>query len=353
MFRTKFSLRDEADFTRKLSMYLFASLSLSDALVILENESLNKKKAQTFSKWRSEIEEGKNLAIAFDYPGVLRVSDSTKNIVRLGENNGSLAKSLESSAFFVERVLDFRKKILSAVAYPTFVLIGTFGLVLGILFFVFPKITPLFVSLGVPLPFSTRLLIYLMKIVDEHWLLILVLLIFITVGTLLCYVNIKSFKNFIFIILIRIPFVGPLIKGRILIQIFDSLQTLINGNESLDLALIQVAKNTKQSEYARSLLEASEAVTQGKSLAAFLKEKKNLYPSFIPSLISVGEKTGNISISLKSVAEILQTDLNDRLKIFITALEPFLMISMSLLIGFVAVSIILPIYGITSHFQNV
>ncbi len=353
MFKTKFSLRDEIDLTRKLSMYLSASLSLPEALRILEDENSDKTKRKTFTGWRTEIEAGKNLVTAFDRQDLLQVSEITKTSVRLGENSASLPTSLNTASIQIERVSVLKKKIISAMAYPTLIMIGTFGLILGLLLFVFPKITPLFMSLKVPLPFSTRILIFFTDIILRYWLSIILASFFVFGALLLGLKFIKMFHVLVNFILIRLPFAGKIIRKKTLVQIFNSLLVLVNGNESLDQSLIQISKTMAQAEYKKSLTNASTAVKEGRSFGLFLKENRILYPIFISGLITAGEKTGNIVTSLNHVVEILQTELDEHLKIFAAALEPILMVCMSLLIGFIALSIILPIYGITSHFQSI
>jgi len=353
IFNSRFLLRDEADVLNKLSMYLSANLSLSESLVLLEDQVESKRKKQTLALWRTSIEAGKSLTQAFVAEGTMKLSAMSQQTVALGERTGSLADSLKSACTQAQRTLSVKKKISSSLAYPSVILVGTFCLVLGLLLFVFPKITPLFKTLKVTLPLSTRLLIGISDTLSQYYWLVLGLVFFVAIAVVLLSKYSERWRNFIRFTLLRIPFVRSIIRARILCSIFDPLHTLLQGGEQLSDAITVVSKTVQFIEYRALLENASKLVAEGKVLSVFLKENKRYFPIFISGLVSVGERTGNIENSMRDVSEIVQTDLDDRLKLLTSALEPILMVSMSLIIGFIAISIILPIYGITNHFQNV
>jgi len=353
IFTPKFSLKAEADFLNKIGMYLSAHLPLSEALEIVGEQERSKKKKETFALWRVDIENGKTLAQAFDNEAGMKISRLSSHSVALGERSASLASSLKETSLQVKKLLNVRKKILSAVAYPLTILVGTMGLILGLLVFVFPKIIPLFDSLKVTLPLSTRLLIGFSKLLSEHWLLIIVVLI----ATALVVVCIPKFFPRLQKVLenatMRVPILGTVIKTRVLSNLFDGLHVLLRGGEQLSSALIFTSETVKFSEYAKVLAVASQEVGQGKSLAVFLKNQGTLFPRHAYGILFAGERTGNIEGAVRDISQIAEEELEDKLKILTAALEPILMVSMSFVIGFIALSIILPIYGITSHFQGV
>ena len=353
IFTPKFSLKAEADMLNKLSLYLSAHMSLNEALQILEDQSESRRKKETFRRWRGAVESGKTLAQAFTDGVGMAVSEISRYAAELGERSGALARSLKEAHVQIRKTLDLKKKIVGATAYPTVILIGTVGLILGLMLFVFPKIIPLFETLKVQLPFSTRLLIGLSRLLSEHWLiLILVLSASVSSVVLLTEFSQKS-RVFLDYALIRIPLVGQVVRLRIICGTFDSLLTLLRGGEQLSTALSGVSKTMKSAEYKAAFKLAGETVAQGRSLAQFFREKSKLFPLYIFGIVSVGEKTGNMENSVENVSEITREELDDKLRILTAALEPALMVSMSFVIGFIALSIILPIYGITSHFQNV
>lgn len=353
IFTPKFSLKAEADMLNKLSLYLFARMSLSEALQILEDQSEARRKKDTFKRWRDAVDSGKTLAQAFTDGGGMAVGEISRYAAELGERSGSLAYSLKEAHVQIENTLALKKKIAGAMAYPTAILVGATALVFGLMLFVFPKIIPLFETLKVRLPWSTRLLIGLSRLLSGYWLVLVLALVACVFFVLLLFKFSPKTRGFLNYALVRIPVVGRIVRLKILCGTFGSLLTLLRGGEQLSAALLGVSETVKFAEYKTAFKVAGETVAQGRSLANFFREKSKLFPLYIFGIVSVGEKTGNMENSVENVSRILRDELDGKFRVLTVALEPALMISLSFVIGFIALSIILPIYGITSHLQNV
>ncbi len=361
-FKRKFTAKEESDILKKLSLYISAHIPLVEALGMLSEQTPNEIKRKTFVRWQFLVSEGRPLATAciVKKGKKLEKEDESLSVSRvflyaceLGERSGSLATALKNTYEQIEKSIAIKKKITGAVAYPTAILCGTVLLVTGLMMFVFPKIIPLFETLKVSLPWSTKLLISMSRFLTEYWWLILSFVVFAPVTVAVSIKSSLLVRNLFQKILLRIPIVGQVVKTKIIVTIFDSLFALTRGGEQLSEALSVVVATTSYIQYKFVLTEAAEIVVQGKSLAEFFKQKQFLFPSYIFGIIAVGERTGNLENSLQSISEIAKEDLEDRLRILTAALEPILMVAMSLVIGFIAISIILPIYGITNHFQSV
>lgn len=353
IFARKFRLKAEADMLNKLSLYLFARMPLSEALQILEDQSESRHKKETFKRWRDAVDSGKTLAQAFTDGDGMAVSEISRYAAELGERSGSLAHSLKEAHAQIENTLALKRKIAGAMAYPTAILVGTAGLVFGLMLFVFPKIIPLFETLKVRLPLSTRLLIGLSRLLSGYWLVLGLALVACLFFVLFLFKFSKKPRVFLNYALVRIPIIGQIVRLRIICGAFGSLLTLLRGGEQLSAALLSVSETVKFAEYKTAFKVAGEIVAQGRSLANFFREKRKLFPLYIFGIVSVGEKTGNMETSVENVSGILRDELDGKLRVLTVVLEPALMISLSFVIGFIALSIILPIYGITSHLQNV
>lgn len=352
----KFPLKVEADVAKKLSMYVKAGLSLPEALNILEGQFKSKRYIQTILAWRMVVENGRTLAQAFEVSdmyksNLLSVSEVTRLAVGLGDKSGSLGDSLLRASHNLNKKIALRKRIVNASAYPAAILVGTLGLVFGLIVFIFPKIIPLFESLKVTLPISTRIIIGLSRLVSGYWHVALIFLF--VLGFVSFFLKRFSFcRQWVQYLMLRLPLVGKIIRLRQVSGIFDSLETLVGGGEQLSEALKTISRISQFYEYKNFLIAANEEVSQGRSFALFIENNKKLFPPYISSLVSTGERTANIEHAISDTAEIVQSELDDLLKALTVIIEPALMVSMSLIIGFIALSIILPIYGITSHFQN-
>lgn len=350
-FNTKLSLKAEADLFKKLAIYLSANLSLSETLQILEGQTRIKKISQALTGWRLAIESGKTLGQAFAISDGLKISSIGLQAAVLGERSGSLADAIKGASAQMDKTLTLRKKVAGAVAYPATILVASACLLIGLLVFVFPKIIPLFDSLKVKLPLSTRFLIGLSEGLSKYWFIGLVVLILtVVVGVLVVKFSEKG-RVFYERLVVRIPILGGIIRLKIICHIFDSLATLLNGGEQLSVALQSVAESVRSHEYQEFLLSASEEVTQGRYFSDYLKNFDKLFPMYIIGILTAGERTSNVAGSMLDAANVAREELDDRLKVITAALEPLLMVTMSFIIGFIALSIILPIYGITSHLQ--
>lgn len=352
IFTPKLSLKVETDILSKLALFLKANLSVSEALSIIETQVSVKKQIETLRVWRENVENGKNLAQAFDDERALVVRRITRDIVSLGEHSGYLADCLERACEQNTRILETKKKIIGAAVYPAMIFIGTIVLVMALLLFIFPKIIPLFKTFKVDLPLTTRALIWVYEFFSEHWTWILGGSILFVATTCSLHVFVEGFRNLIKFVLLRIPVIGKIIQIKILGSIFDSLVTLIRGGEALDTALAHTAQSVSFPEYAALFYEAGARVSNGKLFSDYARERKKHIPVFAAGIVAVGERTGNVESSFVSIADIFKSELDSKLKLLTSTIEPILMVSMSALIGFVALSIILPIYGITTHFQG-
>jgi type II secretory pathway component PulF len=338
-------------------MYLSASLSLSESLILVEEQSENRVVKKTIAHWREVIENGQTLESAFSLSdvesiGVLKMSAMSIQSAGIGERSASLSNSLKSASVQIEKNLETRKKVFGAMAYPLTILIGTSGLVLGLVLFVFPRVIPLFESLDVKLPFATRVLIFFHAVITQYWVYIVlttIVLIMLTFGCLKYFIRLRRLVE---TLIVRLPVVGVVIRTKNVSLIFDSLHTLIKGGEQLSDSLIFVSKIIPFYEYQRVLEILADEVTNGRHISDYIRSEKKIFPAHVFGIMSAGERTGNLEQSLMDVANVTRGDLDDRLKILTSIIEPALMVMMSLIIGFVALSIILPIYGITSHFQG-
>ncbi len=352
-FTKKLPQKTEVELIHKMSMYISAGLSLPESIALVQTEARQKKVAESLGGWKTGVENGKSLSQVFSESQTLKPSSTTISLVEIGEMAGKLDESLRSAGHTIKRRLELKKKIISAAIYPALVLFSACLLILGLMLFVFPKIVPLFLTFKVALPFSTRILIWLSEFLKSNGLFVLTTITVVLFGSVYIYRKFNYVSSFVQKSFIRLPFIGPMARGSIVSGIFESIYTLYANGEQLDKCLHYATKTTSFNEYTDVLTEAGDVVTAGKSLGIFLGEKEKLFPHFIPSLVLTGEKTGNLEVCFRDISEILRSDFEDKLKLSTSALEPILMVALGGVIGFIALSIILPIYSITSHFQNV
>lgn len=334
-------------------MYLSASVPLTEAISSIKTQCVSKSERATISGWLDMVEEGQSLSRAISGSRIAIVSAATISNIRLGEETGELARVIKNRSEQIKEEILLRKKVVGALIYPGIIFLGTLVLVTCLLVFVFPKIVPIFKTLKTDLPVSTRLLIFVSQALIENWLEIILTLVSVIASIAVVFRSSKKARDLFEQLLFRVPVLGKIVKSNIQCSIFSYLHLLTNNGGQIEESLKTVSEITKSSSYKKLLVDHYEEISAGKKLSELISQNPKHYSVFVPSIISVGESTGNLSGSFKDLAQVLREDLDGKLKFFTTALEPVLMITMSLIVGFVAISIILPIYGITSNFQNV
>jgi len=267
-------------------------------------------------------------------------------VVRIGEESGRLPESLAYLAALLRRRHVLKSKVRSALLYPAFVAAGSVLLTGFLLLYVFPKIVPLFRGLRTPLPLSTKLLIGVSDLVERHWLLLL--LGGASVFLLICFaLRRKSVRRRLEVSALRTLGIGPFVRAYQLALLSRVLSSLLASGIALLPALGLARGALKHGGYRSALASIAERINAGSRLSESLDGQRLLFPASFTSLVATGESTGSLAETLALSAELYEAELDERTRTLTTLIEPALMVSMGLVVGFIAIAIISPIYGIT------
>lgn len=269
------------------------------------------------------------------------------NMVAAGEKGGNLAKNLQLLSMQQQKSYELHKKIKSASIYPSVVLLAIVGLTAVVSKFVLPKIVNFFNSLNVDLPWSTKLLISSAGFLSEYWVwLIGGVALLVVVWTAMLKFSKTRFvlHNFI----LKVPVLGKLTAHMNLALFCRTLSSLLNSGITIDQAL-QIVSQTMTSEvYKQNTINIYQQVLKGKSLADSMAHNK-YFPSIVSRMTLVGEESGNLSEVLDHLADFYELEVDNTTKNLSSLLEPVLLVFIGLVVGFVAMSIINPIYDLTSR----
>ena len=268
------------------------------------------------------------------------------NMVAAGEKGGNLAKNLNLLSIQQQKTYELRKKIKSASIYPTVVVLAIVGLTAVVSKFVLPKIVNFFSSLNVELPWSTRILIMIAQFFSVYWLWVVlgVLAIIITWVVMLKFVPTRLILH---ALILRFPILGKLVANMNLALFCRTLASLLNSGITIDQGL-QIVSQTMTSEvYKQQTTQIYYRVLKGNSLASSISNKK-YFPSIVSRMSMVGEESGNLSEVLDHLADFYELEVDNTTKNLSSMLEPVLLVIIGLAVGFVAMSIINPIYDLTS-----
>ena len=338
----KVRLRDLSIMTRQLSTLLSAGLPLVPSLNALASQTKHPQFKIILAQIKDQVTEGNSLTLSMsNFPDVF--PPLYVNMIRAGEASGTLDIVLDRLADFYEKSQALRTKIRSALAYPILMFFIGSGVLMFMLAFVVPNITKIFQEMHQNLPMTTVMLIAVSNALKTYWLLILILM----VGAILFIrYSIKSTVRGAHIwnkIKISAPVIGELNRNIAISRFSRTLGTLLKSDVPLLTALEIVSHVVGNSLIAAEIRQAIKDVGEGQSLSVPLS-KSGLFPTIAIEMIAIGEQSGTVEEMLLKIADSLERDVEANILVFTSLLEPIMIVSMGLIVGFIIISILLPIF---------
>lgn len=346
----RISVQDRINFARHLSLVVKAGLPVYEGLKIIQEQTESPVLKRVVASLIGDVNSGKFLADGLErYQRLFGVFFI--NIVRVGESSGTLAKNLLYLANELGRQKELQSKVRSAMIYPLVILTATLGVAGFLTFYVFPKLIPVFASMNVQLPVTTMILINILNFLRNDGVYALGGLIVFIVLVRVIFKAVKSIRYFFDDLLIYIPVVADLTVSVNMVNFTRVLGLLLKSGVKI-VESIEITRNTfKNLAYQKVLREAAEETRRGVQLGAYLATKKHLFPPLVSGMVSIGEKTGNLEENLEYLASYYDEEVDMKLHSLTSLIEPLMLLLMGLLVGFVALSIITPIYSISQGIQ--
>ncbi|MCD4694165.1 type II secretion system F family protein [bacterium] len=342
-------LTQKALFAKNLSVMLKSGLTISESLVIALDSAKGKFRKIIKGILKS-VESGHSLSEAFSfYPKVF--SGLFVNITNSGEASGNLDESMENISAQLEKEKELISKVKGALVYPVIILIASIILGGAMVFFVLPKITPLFEGLNVELPTSTRFLIWFSNFVQNYYLTLFFGLIFFFIF-MFWFFRQKFIKPITHWLLLRIPVVSHVSRGTNLSRFCRSLATLLKSGLNIDEAFDITRGTLNNFYYKRAVVKAGDGISRGGKISENLAYYKHLFPNIVIKMIKVGEESGRLEETLNYLANYYEAEVDNSTKSLSVVIEPVLLLGIGLVVGFLAISIITPIYSITGGIKN-
>lgn len=338
---------DLVGFTRQLSTMISAGLPLTDALVILEKQTKDPTFARKISEIVADVSGGTSLSQALaKHPHVFDVI--YVKLVEAGETGGVLDKVLAKLAETLERDREFKSKTKGAFLYPAIVVIVMFIVMFIMMVFVVPRLTALYSEIGAKLPLPTRILIAVSNFLRHFWWLVAIL-IAVTVWGLRFFSRTEKGSQVMSAVALRIPIWGKIRKTLILATFTRTLGLLIGTGIPIIVALKVVAGLLASPVYKQGIDFAIERVERGSPLYQPLSTNP-AFPPIIGQMLRVGEETGKMDEVLGRLSIYFENESEHAVRNLTTALEPIILVVLGLGVGILVLSIILPIYNLTSQF---
>jgi type II secretory pathway component PulF len=349
------SLVEKTLFVKHLGTMIKSGISLNEALEAIADQTTLKKFKNILDEILSKVKTGQTLGDSLSkFPKIF--DPLFINIIRIGEESGTLESNLDYLASELEDRVELRRNIQTASFYPAIVLTMTFGLGLILAYFVLPKITKLFKSLNFDLPLSTKILLWVADVMDKYGPFII--FGFIIGLFLLRLLTLQKFaKPAWHWLIIKMPIVGGIVTNYNLAMVTRTLSILLKSGLTIDHAISITTDTTSNVVYQKRLKEILPQVQRGKRLADSLAgikqgKRRTLFPFLVVKMVGVGEQSGRLDESLAYLAEYFEREVDQTTKNLTTVLEPILLVVVGLIVGFIAISVISPIYQVTAKFNH-
>lgn len=336
-------LKDVAVFSRQFATMINSGLSLIRALAILADQTENAELARVVGEVRLDVEKGSSLSVAMArHPKVFNRLYIA--MVRSGEIGGVLDAVLMRLADTIEKQVELRRKVKSAMTYPIVVAAICLLIAGAMLMFIVPQFKSIYASLGGKLPLPTRILISVSDLVKNLFPILLILMI---AGAILFrrWARSPAGKPKWDAFLLRVPVFGPLVRKTALARFSRTLAALTRSGVGILEALDIVAETAGNEVVAAAVRDTQQAVKRGDTLARPL-EQHEVFPPMVTQMISVGEETGALDEMLDKIADFYDQEVKATVDALTSLIEPMLIVFMGIIVGGMIISLYLPMFNI-------
>lgn len=342
----KLSNGELSTLSRDISIYLKAGISIVNALRLSSNQYSQNKKIKTFiDTLVTLLDEGKSFYQAIETQSIVELPLFYKQSVKVSENSGILEDVLLELAKFLKDQDRIFKQVQNAFAYPAFIIVVSLFAVTFMLSFVVPKITGIFAQMKQELPPITEFVIKMGDFISNQWPFLAAFLIVLTFGFGFLLKFSPKFRYYFDFIMIKLPFFGPITQVSELARFCYISSVLLRSGVPFVQTVNLSAKILNNSVLRDTFENASQKVVEGsKFSSALLKAPYKVEKSFIQA-IALGEETSEVPAILNNLSELYFEDNKDKIALFLSMLEPALMLFVGGIIGFIISAMLLPIFS--------
>ena len=332
-------------FTRQFATMIDAGLPLVQCLEILASQQDNKVFKKALTEIRQSVEGGLTFAAALkQHPKIF--TSLYANMVEAGEAGGILDTILNRLAQYMEKAMTLKKKVKSAMIYPSTIISVAVVVVIFLLVFVIPTFKAMFEGFGAALPLPTQIVLELSRIVRAYFLVGLGAIAAVIVGLRMWY-RTPSGKLAIDTFLLKTPVFGMLIRKVAVAKFTRTLGTLISSGVAILDGLEITARTAGNKVVEGAVLRTRASIAEGKTIADPLKAS-GVFPPMVVQMIAVGEQTGALDAMLSKIADFYDEEVDTAVGNLTALLEPMLMVFLGVVIGGVVIAMYLPIFKLVT-----
>jgi type IV pilus assembly protein PilC len=330
-------------FSRQLSTFIRVGVPITDAIKLLQGSSSSGAFRAALEDIQEDLEAGEAFSTALaHHPGVF--NELYVDMVRAAEYSGTLDRVLGQVAAYLQRQDTALKKLRSAMIYPAIILTLALAVCTILIVFVLPNFVAMFQEFHAQLPLPTRFLLGL-GVFAQQWRFQIVLGLFVLIVAVLVFMNSPFGRVFWDYAIIRLPVIGGIVSFSIIERFTRTLATMLRAGIPISQTFDVAIRSAGNRRYKRGLASVKERMVTGDGFSVPL-EATGLFAPMMIRMIRVGEETGTLDSSLEQIADFLSEEMDYKVRNMIALMEPALIIAVGGAVGFVAVSVILPMYGL-------
>jgi len=340
----KISRHDMVLFTRQLSTLIESGVNILNSLNIISNQTQNRYVKLVINDMIAKIKDGRALSESLAlHPSLF--SNLYISMIRSGESGGNLEAVLSRLADFLEKEEEFKNSLRAALTYPLFVFIVGIATVIIMVGFVVPRLTTIFKDMGEDLPLATKILINTSQALRTHWWFMLIIIgIFILLLRRVCHS--PQGKVVIDRLKLKTAIFGNIVLKTEIGRLMRTLSLLLSSGMPI-VSSLDISTSVVENQILRVEMEKfKDEISRGLSFSQCLKGSK-WFPFFVVNIVTVGEETGTLEKSLLRIADEYEKEVDRSLKTLTRMLEPVIILVMGLIVGFIVLSILLPIFQIS------
>lgn len=336
-------LEDLAISTRQLATLLAAGIPLANALTALIEQIEGEKMEPIFRDIKEKVTQGSSLAEAMaHYPKIF--NDLYVNMIKAGEASGTLDGVLKRLADYIQKQNRLRNRISAALAYPMIMIIVGITVVTVLMTFVVPEITGILTAMGRNLPLVTQILIGTSDFFKNYWM-VLVLLVFLLFFVSRLFYSTTRGRYFFDAFILKIPIFGPLFKKQAVSRFAITFSTLLKSGIPALESLVIVKNIVNNMVLANTLERVHTHIMEGTDISTPIKHS-GVFPPVVGYMIAIGEQSGRLEEILDKISESYDEELEIATQKLTALLEPIIIVVLSVFVGFIILSILLPILEI-------
>jgi len=343
--------RDLAMFCRQFSTMIDAGVSLVRCLAVLEEQTSSARLRQIIREIQAAVESGETLSRALiRWPKIF--SNLFVGLVRAGEVGGVLDETLNRLATFLEENERLRRKVKSAMTYPTLVLIFATCVVIGLVTWILPQFIEVFHDLGIDenLPAPTRVLVRVSNFLTTKYYMLIAGIFFFVVA-FSQYTHTRIGRRHWDWFRLKVPVFGKLNHKIAIARFSRTLSTLLVSGVPILQALETVAGSVDNEIISDAILASRAAIREGEQIGDPL-QRSGMFPPMVVQMVAIGEETGSLDAMLSKIADFYESEVDATLASLTAALEPLLIVMLGGIVGFIVISMFMPLLHVISSLQS-